>query len=129
MDGRGGGAGGQGMVLTIEPGCYFVPPLLEPAFAHPAQGPLLDEARLRPLYTPTRPAPPNPPTLSLSPKLSHARPPRLPLLTHGPRRTHERSLAMECLSLSFTLSPSLFSHLPISLPLSDSLHSLRCVRQ
>ena len=39
--------GAQGMVLTIEPGCYFIPALLEPAFAHPAQGPLLDEPRLR----------------------------------------------------------------------------------
>ena len=55
---------GQGMVVTVEPGCYFVPALLEPAFAHPAQGPLLDEPRLRAMYCTTThthtPAPTHP---------------------------------------------------------------------
>lgn len=40
-----------GMVVTIEPGCYFIPALLEPAFADPATAPYLNEARLRPLLT------------------------------------------------------------------------------
>jgi Xaa-Pro dipeptidase len=40
-----------GMVVTIEPGCYLIPALLEPAFADPATAPYLNEARLRPLLS------------------------------------------------------------------------------
>ncbi len=35
------------MVITVEPGCYFIPAVLEPAFADPAKAPLLNEPRLR----------------------------------------------------------------------------------
>ena len=34
------------MVITVEPGCYFNPFLLEPAFESPSQGPFLNRRRL-----------------------------------------------------------------------------------
>lgn len=34
------------MVVTVEPGCYFNPFLLHPAFEDPAQGPFLNKRRL-----------------------------------------------------------------------------------
>ena len=40
----------SGMVLTIEPGLYFVPALLEPALENSKQSQYLDEERLRELF-------------------------------------------------------------------------------
>lgn len=34
------------MVITVEPGCYFNPFLLRPAFQDPAQAPFLNQQRL-----------------------------------------------------------------------------------
>ena len=34
------------MVITVEPGCYFNPFLLGPAFESPSQGPFLNRRRL-----------------------------------------------------------------------------------
>jgi Xaa-Pro dipeptidase len=36
-----------GMVVTIEPGCYFIPALLEPAFANPAVNKFLNVEKLK----------------------------------------------------------------------------------
>ena len=36
----------EGMVVTVEPGCYFNPFLLHPAFEDPSQGPFLNKRRL-----------------------------------------------------------------------------------
>ena len=35
------------MIVTVEPGCYFNPFLLEPAFKNPAQAKYLNEGKLR----------------------------------------------------------------------------------
>jgi Xaa-Pro dipeptidase len=35
------------MVVTIEPGCYFIPALLEPAFANPAVNRFLNVEKLK----------------------------------------------------------------------------------
>ena len=37
----------KGMVITIEPGLYIIPALLEPAFSDPKQAPFLNESKLR----------------------------------------------------------------------------------
>jgi Xaa-Pro dipeptidase len=39
-----------GMVLTIEPGLYFVPALLKPALEKPTQATFLNESKLNDLY-------------------------------------------------------------------------------
>ena len=39
----------ENMAITVEPGCYFIPALLEPAFKDPATQHLLNEPRLRSL--------------------------------------------------------------------------------
>jgi Xaa-Pro dipeptidase len=39
-----------GMVLTIEPGCYFIPAVLEPAFKDEAKAKHLDEAKIRGMF-------------------------------------------------------------------------------
>ena len=39
----------EGMVITVEPGCYFNAFLLEPAFKNPAQAKYLNAERLRSL--------------------------------------------------------------------------------
>ena len=37
----------EGMYITVEPGCYFIPALIEPALADPARARFLDAAKLR----------------------------------------------------------------------------------
>jgi len=39
----------EGMVLTVEPGCYFIPALLEPAFLDETKAKHLNEEKLRPM--------------------------------------------------------------------------------
>eukprot|EP01127_Copromyxa_protea_P001640 TRINITY_DN1159_c0_g1_i2.p1 TRINITY_DN1159_c0_g1~~TRINITY_DN1159_c0_g1_i2.p1 ORF type:complete len:289 (+),score=77.16 TRINITY_DN1159_c0_g1_i2:629-1495(+) len=40
----------ENMILTVEPGCYFIPFVLESAFKNPEQAPFLNEEKLRSMF-------------------------------------------------------------------------------
>lgn len=39
------------MIVTVEPGCYFIPFVLESAFKNPEKAPFLNEEKLRGMFT------------------------------------------------------------------------------